>query len=507
MKILNIKYNDRIRIPACAPFMHGSRLLITWMLVIIICMTACQKFVSVKKTSSQSYMTTANDCQQLLDNYSNMNTGYPADGEISADDYYVIGESLKSGVNPPVSQEEKDLYAWKPDARRKLASPNWLGPYYVTYNANLVLETLDKLDPAKEDPAILNTLKGSALFYRGYALWFVAQLYAKPYDAATAAQDPGVPIRVKSDINEKSVRGTVKGTYDHIIKDLSDAVNLLPVTSSVATRPNKVAAYAMLARVYLSMEDYTNALANATAAINLKSSLVDYNGISTLSNSPFIRYNAEVIFHSISYYQVSNGLAGQVLYPGAAPNNIAKINLSLVNSYNSNDLRRAIFFKANSGVHAGSFRFTGNYEQTFNFIPTFFNGLAVDELLLTRAECYARAGKLTEALTDLNTLLGKRWKTGTYTDLLVTDPATDTQDEVLTKVLEERRKELVMRGLRWTDLRRLNKDPRFKKDLTRTITLAGVVTETYTLPANDPRYTLLLPEEVTTTTDLTQNQR
>jgi tetratricopeptide (TPR) repeat protein len=462
----------------------------------MLCMAllSCQKFVDIQKSSNQTFMTTANDCQLLLDNYTYMNTGYPVDAEISADNYYTTAASYNEGVLPVITFEEIALHSWQPFAIRAKADANWLNPYFVTSNANLVLETVEKIIPGSEDPVKINTVKGSALFYRAYTLWLVAQMYAKPYTAATAAQDPGVPIRLTSDINDKSSRGTVHDTYSQILSDLSLAVNLLPVTSSIATRPNKVAAYAMLARTYLSMEDYPNALINANAAIQIKGELLDYNSstVNKVSNTPFPRYNKEVIFHCVTF-------RSPILSPGIASTNTAKIDPALVASYHPNDIRSRVFVKANSGDHAGSYRFTGNYEQASTSV--LFAGLAVDEMYLTRAECYARTGDKDKAMADLNKLLENRWTTGTYTY-----QSAATADDALTKVLEERRKELLMRGLRWTDLRRLNKDPARKKNLTRSLTINGVTT-TYSLPANDVRYVLLIPQNVIDNSTIAQNQR
>jgi hypothetical protein len=122
-------------------------------------------------------------------------------------------------------------------------------------------------------------------------------------------------------------------------------------------------------------------------------------------------------------------------------------------------------------------------------------------MYLTRAECYARTGDKDKAMDDLNKLLENRWYTGTYTYQTAA-----TSDEALTKVLEERRKELLMRGLRWSDLRRLNKDNTRKKDLVRSLTINGVTT-TYTLPPNDLRYVLLIPKNVIDNSSITQNPR
>lgn len=99
-------------------------------------------------------------------------------------------------------------------------------------------------------------------------------------------------------------------------------------------------------------------------------------------------------------------------------------------------------------------------------------------------------------MNDLNYLLIKRWKKGTYVPLTATD-ATDA----VSKILAERRKELLFRGLRWMDIKRLNKDG-------AGITLKRVINgETFLLPPNDPRYAVAIPEDVIATTGMQQNPR
>lgn len=444
-------------------------------------LSSCKKYLYVKTSTTQRFAETAEDCQLLLDNYNLMNTGYPNDGELSADDYYLLPATY-NGLN----SEDRDLYIWSANARRGSATPQWQNPYLVVFQSNLVLETVQKLQGGSTDPVTLNTLKGSALFFRAYALWNVAQLYTKPYAATSADQDMGIPLKMTTDINEVSVRGTVKQTYDRIIQDLQDAVNLLPATSSIVTRPNKAAAYAMLARTYLSMENYPGALSAATSALQLHNQLMDYNEISIFSNTPFSpRFNKEVIFHSVTD-------KGKTLVPNI---NTARVDSDLVASYDNNDLRGKIFFKIIGG--GPTYRFTGSYEGAF-LTSNFFNGLAVDELYLIRAECFARTNKPTEAMADLNTLLVTRWVTGAYMNMT----AADSQD-ALQKVLKERRKELVMRAQRWTDLRRLNKDTNFSKKLQRILPGVG----SYELPPNDLRYVLLIPNEVITNSGIAQNPR
>lgn len=455
---------------------------------ILFCLLAvsCQKYVDIKKSGSQSFLETAKDCQLLLDNYELFNTNYPLDGEISADDYYLNDQRYASDLILP---EDRALHTWQPNAIRASAR-QWVNNYNKIYHCNLVLEAIAELQ-GKEPAAILNNLRGMALFLRAYALWPLSQTYMKPF-SASADTDPGVPVHLQSDINDVPGRGTVRQTYDAMLKDLNEAAGLLNNTSTIASRPNKAAAYAMLARVHLAMNDYDRAFTNADAALKLKVDLIDFNTLALGSYNPFSRFNKEVIFHSIIDKQNS------VLEVGYGDEDNAIIDPAIVQAYDAKDLRKQVYVKENLDVPVvtGTHRFVGNYEGAVAS-PALFNGLAVDELYLVRAESYARKGNASAALKDLNGLLVTRWETGSYIDMTAADAA-----EALEKILLERRKELLMRGLRWTDLRRLNQDPRFAKTLTRTVGGA-----TYTLPPNDARYTLLIPQEVITNSSLPQNTR
>jgi hypothetical protein len=82
----------------------------------------------------------------------------------------------------------------------------------------------------------------------------------------------------------------------------------------------------------------------------------------------------------------------------------------------------------------------------------------------------------------LNQLLVKRYR-GNFTPIVFED-----ETQALKVVLAERRKELAFRGLRWSDLRRLNADDRFKETLSRT--LAG---QEYNLEPQSERYILPIP--------------
>lgn len=452
-----------------------------FLLMLSILLGSCEKFLDIKYSNTQTPITKVDECQQLMNDFELMNKNYPSDGMFSGEEFYLNDAEYNSS---DISVIDRNLFTWNVLS----FGVNWTFPYARVYRANIVLESLAKIEKRDGSSDALKNVRGQALFFRAFAFWQLAQLYTKPYSTTTAGSDPGIPLRLSSDINDKSVRGTVQQTYDRILQDLNEAVSLLDPSFSVPTRPTKAAAYAMLARVYLGMEDYPKALTNASEALTLNNQLMDFNTLDSTSETPFPRYNPEMIFYALSTSEGANMIA---------PNAYAKIAPVLIALYGPNDLRRNVLFNENTSDN--SFYFTGNYEQST--WSDFFIGLAVDEVLLTRAECYARAGNTAAAMTDLNKLLESRWNTNGGTTPYIPLTATNA-DDALTKIILERRKELVFRGMRWTDLRRLNKDTRFAQTLTRVA--LGV---TYTLPPNDPRYTLLIPQEAINMGKIEQNQR
>lgn len=448
--------------------------MITLLFIPVLLIAGCTKnFLDVKPDQSLVVPTTLDDLQALLDNTNIHNINMPSLQEASSDDYYVTAASYQS-VTVPMYQ---NAYIWKSDIYAGSADVNdWNGRYQQIFYANNALEGLGKLKDAATDPRYA-AIKGTALFFRAFAFFQLAQLYCKPYDPACAKNDPGIPLRTSSDINKVTGRGTVEETYTQIIGDLKTAISLLPVAVPFKTRPSLTAAQGLLARVYLSMNDYTNALQYADAALNGYSTLIDYNTLSQTATLPFSRFNNEVIFHS-TMANTSITLASRLI-----------VDTLLYRAYQVNDLRPKLYFKTSAGVNT--------FKATYAGSTTFFNGIATDELYLIRAECYARTGNTQQAMTDLNTLLTKRWKSGTFSALTAA-----TAGDALKLILAERRKELIFRGLRWTDLRRLNLDPNYAITLRRN--LSG---QSYTLPPNDKRYVLPIPDLVIQLSGIFQNPR
>ena len=127
-------------------------------------------------------------------------------------------------------------------------------------------------------------------------------------------------------------------------------------------------------------------------------------------------------------------------------------------------------------------KFKGSYAQSTS---VHFSGITTAEMYLVRAECYARKGNKDAALADLNTLLVRRWKAGSFIPVTAA-----TSQDAFNKIMIERRKELLMRSLRWVDLKRLNKEG-------ANIVLKRVENgQTYTLLPNANYYALPIPKDI-----------
>ncbi len=443
-------------------FISNKTVLILISFVGCISCYSCKKYLDLKSDKSLVTPNTLPDLQALLDNNYVMNANTPGLGETSADDYFITPDVFNS-----FGDLDQRSYIW--NVQTYYFPNDWASDYEAVYNANYCLDELGKIQKDPSNTNSWNNVKGSALFYRGYFFLDLLWDYAKAFDDETADKDLGIVLRTTSDFNIPSTRATVRESYDRVIEDLNEAATLLPGITAQVMRPSKAAAFGALARTYLSMRKYDSALKYANATLQLKNDLLDYNSpeVDTSAYVPFQPFNKEIIFYSTQ----SGNYTPKLYY-------YAYIDTALVASYDSNDLRSKVFFFPNYGYYS----FKGNYNSSL-YPP--FSGIAIDEIYLIAAECYARTGHVDQAMTALNSLLAKRWITGTFTPYTTTDEAT-----ALRTILQERRKELLTRGLRWIDIKRLNKEG---YDITP---VRIIDNQTYQLAPNSNYYALPLPADV-----------
>lgn len=171
----------------------------------------------------------------------------------------------------------------------------WKTCYNGIFRANTVLDKIDI--PTDYTGTQKDQLTGEAKFLRAYFYFDMVRIFG------------GVPIITKVlsiDESKKIGRSTEQEVYGQIVNDLKDAVNTLPLSSKIAWgRASKGAAVALLAKVYVYMQDWDNAkkyfdeLFSGEFSYNLVSNYGDLFQIATEKNS-------EVIY-SMPFVEGTNG--------------------------------------------------------------------------------------------------------------------------------------------------------------------------------------------------------
>lgn len=449
-------------------------LIITMVLV----SAACSKFLDKKPSSGIVQPSSLSDLRNLLEGETITNT--PALPILSGDEYYYRTYDLWNIMSPT----ERNSYIWAKDVfGGQLLRFDWQYPYAGIYYANVVMEALVEIDSA--NTAEGRRIRGSALFMRAYNFYNLVKCFARPYDSNTASTDPGIPLKLNAAIDEVLPRATVAEVYAQVFKDLAEARQLLPTSLPVNRNwPCVMAVDALLARISITMRDYTKAEQYADSCLNRYSALMDYATLPTGTAQPFLMNNEETLFATTA---VQDYVADRVV-----TNTYISIDTVLLKMYDANDLRSAAYYGRNATT--GYTVLKRGYYGPSTAYP--FTGLATDEVYLIKAECAARRSDATTCLNYLNRLLVKRYKANTFVPLTASGA-----QAALQLVLQERRKELVCRGLRWDDLARLNKEG---AGITLKRVLNGV---TYTLEPNSIRYVFNIPADEIELSGISQNER
>ncbi|TXI91087.1 MAG: RagB/SusD family nutrient uptake outer membrane protein [Chryseobacterium sp.] len=434
--------------------------------------TSCEKFLDEKSNDSFVVPQTLQDFQAILDNNIVLNQkSTPSLGESCADDYYLRDIDYETFID-----RERNFYKW---VKHEYNFQNdWSICYQNVYNANICLEGISKIPTTAANSLLWNNVKGSSLFFRAYNFLNLIWVFGKAYDETSSNTDKGIVLRLQSDFTLPSVRANVKDSYEQVIKDAKESILYLPNIPAHVMRPSKTASYGLLARAYLSMRMYDSAHKYSNLSLQASDQLLNFNtDVSINSNVPFTPFNKEIIFYS------EINLSWSLIAPA-----FAKIDTALYDSYDANDLRKIAFFRSSNGR-----RFKGSYASSISIL---FSGISTNELFLIRAECAARRGNKEDAVNDLNKLLENRWVTGTYSPITSISFSTEA---LISLILKERRKELLMRGLRWIDIKRLNKEG---YGLAPKRYINGVL---FDLPPNSDFYAIPLPTDILRTTGMPDN--
>lgn len=374
----------------------------------------------------------------------------------------------------------------------------WNDMYSRINVCNMVIYMTDELaDESADDTFQKERVKGEAYFLRGMYHFFLANLYAQPYDPSTASSTPGIPIKTSAIVEDiEYFRENLDVTYQQILSDFMSAADLLEdKTAKSKYHAGYEAVLLMLARTYLYMQDWDNAILYADKLLARNSSL-QYISTVASSTSCVSLSSPETIF-TMGHYNIAANFSDDSWGDYQQFFSVSKNMRELYADY---DMRKNRYVgQTHSGYYDNAFikyylqyPVFGGYSDVSSYCL-----LRTPEAYLIKAEAQAYKQFDSDAVNTLRPYLASR---------MTSNPAESLQGHALIDFIrDERAREFLLEGHRWFDLRRYTVCQPYKwsKAITHayiyysnSYNVAIDYIDTYRLEEYDQAYTLPIPREI-----------
>jgi hypothetical protein len=380
--------------------------------------------------------------QKLKQNslYSGVNGGsvWLAGPDLAADNFYSGGSANLGNLNT--------LFRWNYTADEPVIQGAWDAAYVVIQQANLAMRGIDKF--AATAALKVNRIEGQARVIRAHAHFELLRWWATDYDRNSTSL--GIPYVEEFDVEQMPARLTVSQSYDKIEADLKTAKAMLsntdrPIQSTTSTDATERAyadvlvCNAILARMYLYANQLDSAIKYSTLVINARP-LADYNEFPEIWEDAS---TAEVIW-SVKY-QAGNAALSREIYQVSGDRAAWLPATALLNLYGGSDIRLFSYW-GNIGGRVVLTKYYAKPSAAANPDGVVDCKLyRTGEMYLIRSEAYARKGGMdVQGLADLNALRAARGAA----------IGAEAGAVLKTAIQTERRKELVVEGHRFFDLKR-----------------------------------------------------
>jgi hypothetical protein len=462
-------------------------------IALLVALSGCAEFTDLDP-KGKNLLSTVTDLDQLL-NYEFTSDNYltPAYVPTLINDLYPLITNVPNTVNSPTKTLNSVHITWDEsnEADREALSPS---DFNYTYCYEIIGKVANPVllmvDDATGDRDLANRLKAEAYVLRAYFHYLAVNLFARAYEPATAATDGGVPYAKGDDLlSVPNHKYTVQEIYDFILEDLQAAFDLesLPGKPVNPMRVGKAFAYAVEAKVRMSMRDFTGAETAASNSLAIQNTVEDHRdnlveGYDMTTGDPGMFFSRpemrspEDLFYAGVFYLYAYALTPE-LSAAFEPGHIF---------YNS--VSKYPGFTAYYGLENIDVLFASTvYLNVF--------GLSTVDMLLTLAECKIRAGAVDEAMDILNDQIRAK-RVEPYTPIVVAN-ATEAFD-VLKNIT---RTETWFGPRHFISLKRWNTEDAYKETIRKT--LLGV---DYELRPESPLWIFPFPQNATGyNPNLTQN--
>ncbi|KIQ14428.1 starch-binding protein [Flavobacterium sp. MEB061] len=431
---------------------------------------SCEDYLSDVPKGSKSPTTLADYEAFLRDEYTNHRVDITGASQLLNDQYVTVANLANYRLY-------NANYMWDENADRIALKVSDETTYYSSYAGistfNLIIE--NALTTTKATEAEQRIVWAEAKVLRAMNYFNLVNFYADTYVASTASVKLSVPLITSANINAPNKQVTIQEMYDFILNDVKDALPYLPKVSQTALHPNLGAGYAFYARVYLQMNNYTEALKYADLALAENNKLYDWIG--------YYNTNKAIIDAPNSYTTTISPMG----YNYVENYTFRHGTFSTLTTENSIPVERAQRFEAGDAKFISRWKIYTVGAETYyrrTLSGAFnFGGITTVEVYLIKAECLARAGQISEALDVLNTVRKTRILPASYQDISTTDKTT-----ALNAIFRTKNNELNNTLIPFADARRLNAEGVYKVSYTKTAN--GT---TYTLASDSHLWTMPFP--------------
>ena len=436
--------------------------------------------------------------------------------ELLDDDVAVqpTGISEIAGFTGVDGENAFELFTWQSNCWQRFAENGgtlpanvWANVYANVLKFNAVLDYINEVNGTDE---MRNWVRGQALALRSYHYFWLVNIFGAPYHADPEAL--GIVLKLTSAVEPGSLsRITVRRTYEQIVNDLLEAERCLENTSEMNAynrnyRMNLPVVRLLLSRVYLYMENWTEAARYATKVIEDEHCILqDFNAMTTggykwpnihaYSNPEALWVgdaNGRPVFTLLCYNKDKHVNKNRLVFRASD---------ELVALFDENDLRREYYLQLDTLYLGNGDRY--DYYRPFSKFAVkddgtgpqvgsiFYMSLRSAEAYINRAEANAMlhaqgAGDMQDVFNDIETVQTMRFRKGAAPMLTA-----GSAEELIQLVRDERRREFCFEYTRWFDLRRYGMSKIKHEWGTEE---SASTWKTYTLTEGDRGYTLPLPQ-------------
>lgn len=358
----------------------------------------------------------------------------------------------------------------------------WVAAYRAISHANSALEAIDKLGGATTKK--LKASRGEALLARAYAHFMLVNLWSKTYNPATADSDLGIPYveTVETEMLADYKRGTVASVYDKIERDLTEGLTLV---GNDYEQPkyhfNVNAAKAFAARFYLFKGEWEKVIEMSDHLGSAPTGKIrDYKTLITLTDEEsYLQYMSvgaatNLLISTVPSRYFRDQYSNRYCFTSDASTNLYGVR---TNPYGKSWAYNVVSFTNNTATFINNiaeyFKITNANAGTGNAFVTMVL-FSNDELFLNRIEAHVMLNQMDLAMREMDFFLATRTVNSRVTDKITMQrlktlyeglsqdtytpfySLSEDQSYMIQLILDARRRDFYVTGLRWLDVRRFN---------------------------------------------------